>query len=48
MADRMVADGYKDAGYTYINIDVSLSYIYAQFCIERVIDNLYKWHGVFQ
>ena len=23
MADRMAADGYKDAGYTYVSIDVS-------------------------
>ena len=22
MADRLVADGYKDAGYTFVNIDV--------------------------
>ena len=25
MADRLVADGYKDAGYTFVNIDVSES-----------------------
>ena len=40
MADRFVADGYKDAGYTHINIDVSCSYIYARFWIEMVIK---KW-----
>ena len=24
MADRMAADGYREAGYTYVNIDVSV------------------------
>lgn len=30
MADRMAADGYRDAGYTYVNIDVTpfISYFY--------------------
>ena len=26
MADRMAADGYKEAGYQYVNIDVSVCF----------------------
>lgn len=31
MADRMAEDGFKDAGYEYVSIDVSFFYLHLMF-----------------
>ena len=36
MADRMVADGYREAGYTYVSIDVSVqNYPFSQYILSE-------------